>query len=401
MTPLQIPRAHERLFVRLADAALLPLRAHRPSSRSGPVRRVLLMRLERIGDLLMVLDAIRDARDCWPDAEIDLAVGAWNAELAKLIPGVTTAHTVSVPWLARDGPRESWSSLVRQGRLWRDRRYDIVVNFEPDIRSNFLAWLTDAPIRAGYSSGGGGAFLTDATTYAASSHVSTNARELIARAAGPEHSGLRTSGLRTEDRGLTLRLPEAAREKACALVGAVPRPLIGVHVSGGRESKQWHLDRFAGVARRLAAEVGATIVLTGSAADREMVGRVEQKLDRMPIVNLAGALTLTDLAALLEQLDVLVTGDTGPMHLAGAVGTPVVALFGPSDPARYGPIGSPSRVVRISLPCSPCGLVRLPPVRCRGHVPDCMDGISVTAVVEATLDLMRTTAAHHRTVTGA
>jgi ADP-heptose:LPS heptosyltransferase len=76
------------------------------------------------------------------------------------------------------------------------------------------------------------------------------------------------------------------------------------------------------------------------------------------------------------------------MHLAAAMGTPVVALFGPSDPKRYGPLARKARVVRVDLWCSPCGRVRLPPERCRGHVPDCMDGISVDAVVTAANELL-------------
>jgi ADP-heptose:LPS heptosyltransferase len=76
------------------------------------------------------------------------------------------------------------------------------------------------------------------------------------------------------------------------------------------------------------------------------------------------------------------------MHLAAAVGTPVVALFGPSDPARYGPRGTEARVIRVDLPCSPCGQVRLPPVRCRNRVPECLDNISVDMVVRAAADLL-------------
>jgi ADP-heptose:LPS heptosyltransferase len=95
-----------------------------------------------------------------------------------------------------------------------------------------------------------------------------------------------------------------------------------------------------------------------------------------------------DLAAVLERLPVFVTGDTGPMHLAAAVGAPVVALFGPSIPARYAPLSARSRVVRIDLPCSPCNRIRLPPDRCRGHVPDCLDGIGVDAVLAAARGLL-------------
>jgi ADP-heptose:LPS heptosyltransferase len=76
------------------------------------------------------------------------------------------------------------------------------------------------------------------------------------------------------------------------------------------------------------------------------------------------------------------------MHLAAAMGTPVVALFGPSSPSRYGPRAAHERILRVDLPCSPCGQVRLPPERCRGHVPDCMDGIAVADVTAAALALL-------------
>jgi ADP-heptose:LPS heptosyltransferase len=339
------------------------------------------MRLERIGDLLMVLDAIRDARAAWPDAEIDLAVGSWNVPLARLIPGVNGVEIADAPWLARDDSAASSRVLIARARAWRARRYDVVVNFEPDIRSNFLAWLTGAPRRVGYWTGGGGRFLTDALPYAPTTHVSVNARQLIARAAGrsPEAHERATPRL--------VPPPEAARA-ADHLLRGHHGPFVGVHASGGRESKQWHLDRFAGVARRLAESKNATIVLTGSAADRPLVDAVRQGLTGLPTIDASGTLDLPSLAGLLSRLDLFITGDTGPMHLAAAVGAPVVALFGPSNPLRYGPLAAHQRVLRIDLPCSPCGQVRLPPERCRGHVPDCLDGISVDAVVAAAVDLL-------------
>ncbi len=111
------------------------------------------------------------------------------------------------------------------------------------------------------------------------------------------------------------------------------------------------------------------------------------------MVDVAGELDLPGLAALLSRLDLLVTGDTGPMHLAAAVGTPTVAVFGPSDPVRYAPRDAMHQVVRIDLPCSPCNRIRLPPERCTGHTPDCLAGVDVEMVyraVEAALDRSRT-----------
>ncbi len=395
MARLQIYNPTERALVALADVALAPIgwlgrivrrrKAHvgRPGLGAGEPNRILLLRLERIGDLLMVMEAIRDVRRAWPAAEIDLAVGSWNADLARLIPEVTRVQIADAPWLAR-GTNASWGTLVAQARGWRRHRFDLVINFEPDIRSNLLAWLSGAPRRFGYWTGGGGALLTNRSAYAPMRHVSENARKLVAKAAGQQSA-------MPSDRatGPQLVPPAAAVARAESLLSGATRPIVGVHVSGGRESKQWHLDRFAHAARRLAAERGATIVLTGSEADRPMVDEVRRLMGSTRVIDAAGALDLPSLAALLGRLDVLVTGDTGPMHLAAAMGTPVVALFGPSHVERYGPLASRQRILRVDLPCSPCGQVRLPPERCRGHVPDCMDGIQVDAVVRATEELLR------------
>ena len=384
MPDLQIYDRRERALVQAADWILAPLAWFgRRASKDAPVRRILLLRLERIGDLLMVLEAIRDARLAWPDAEIDLAVGSWNDALARWIPDVNRVETLDVPWLARERAGDSWSALLTRAREWRGRAYDLVVNFEPDVRSNLLAWRSGARRRVGYWTGGGGSLLSDALAYSPREHVSINARRLVAHAAGRELAPHAAAERRAQ-----LVPPPDAVARANALLASATRPIIGVHASGGRESKQWHLDRFAAVARHLAQSQHATIVLTGSPADRPLVDEVRRHLGEIKSIDAAGEQDLPGLAALLARLDVLVTGDTGPMHLASAMGTPVVALFGPSFPERYGPLSPHQRVVRVDLWCSPCGRVRLPPERCRGHVPDCMDGIQVDAVVAATVDLL-------------
>jgi lipopolysaccharide heptosyltransferase II len=382
---LQIPVWRERALVAMADLALAPLAlAPRPAPPPG-VRRVLLLRLERIGDLLMTLDAIRLARSIWPSAEIDLIVGRWNLPLAELIADVTRVEAMTVPWLAREGGGDSWRALVATARLWATRRYDVAINFEPDIRSNFLMWWSNAAVRAGYSSSGGAAFLTHATTYDPAQHVGVNACALVERVALAT-SASRTSA--TAGRG-RLALPSTIDASLPHALDIAARPLIGIHTSGGRESKQWDPDRFAEVARRLVSSRGGTVVLTGAHDDRSLVDRVQAQLGGVPVVNMSGATGLVALASVLAKLDVIVTGDTGPMHLASAVGTPVVALFGPSDPARYGPRARSERILTaVDVPCRPCGRVRLPPTRCRGHIPDCMNGISVDVVVSAALTLL-------------
>jgi ADP-heptose:LPS heptosyltransferase len=260
------------------------------------------------------------------------------------------------------------------------------LNFEPDIRSNLLLALSGAPRRVGFSSGGGGAFLTDALSYTPTAHTAANALRLI-DAALPVAAG--TAGPPT--RYPRLPVPDEARREARRLLGNADagRLLVGIHASGGRPIKQWHLDRFAQVATRLARDLAATIVLTGTPEDRPLVDRIISVLPAdVTVLDVAGSMALPVFAGLLEQLSLFVTGDTGPMHLAAALGTPVVALFGPSDPGRYGPLTDRARVVTADLWCRPCSRVRRPPTRCVGHVPDCLNGIDVEAVCRAADDLL-------------
>jgi ADP-heptose:LPS heptosyltransferase len=190
----------------------------------------------------------------------------------------------------------------------------------------------------------------------------------------------------------TLVVPAEAHENASRLLATAEPPLIGVHVSGGRAIKQWPPERFAEVARRLIDATGATIVLTGGTADRGLVEAVKASLPSSRVVDIAGHVDLLTLAGVVERLDLLVTGDTGPMHLAVAVGTPLVAVFGPSDPARYGPRGAYDRVVRVDLPCSPCNRIRLPPARCIGHTPDCLAQIGPDRVFAAAREVLHESA---------
>jgi ADP-heptose:LPS heptosyltransferase len=398
MPPLQIYDRRERALVTTADRALaLGAAVARPfRRRRAPVapRRILLLRLERIGDLLMALPAIADVRSFAPDAAIDLVVGSWNAELARAIDRVTRVETLDAAWLGREGEGLGLAALVRAARRWRIARYDLAINFEPDIRTNLLAVASGAIWTAGYRSGGGGALLDVALEYDRGVHTTDNARRLVATVLGRTRAGLHPSDSDRDARPQSetasiIGLPTEAGATATNLLRDARRPLVGLHVSGGRAIKQWEPERFADVARRLIESTGATVVLTGSDADRSLVNAVARTLPSSQVIDVAGHLDLLTLAAILERLDLLITGDTGPMHLAAAVATPIVAVFGPSDPARYAPRGPLDRVVRVDLPCSPCNRIRRPPARCAGHTPDCLAVLTADSVFAAAMAVLQ------------
>lgn len=383
MPVLQIYDRRERAAVGAADAvfrgAAAVARPFRRRRRPSTPRRILLLRLERIGDLVMVLAAIADLRATAPAAEITLVVGDWNEAIARSIPGITQVETLSAAWLARGSGGLSFPALLGRARRWRRRKFDVAINFEPDVRSNLMLAASGARWTAGYRSGGGGPLLDQALDYLPSEHTTDNARRLVA--AVVPGSGRSTGAA-------LLIVPDEHQQRAAVLLGDRLAPLVAMHVPGGRLVKQWNPREFATVARALVERRGAHIVLTGSRIDDEVIGPVRQALAADRVIDLSSGHDLLTVAAVLARCDLMITGDTGPMHLAAAVGTPIVAVFGPSDPARYAPRGPLDQVIRVDLPCAPCNRIRRPPARCTGRIPDCLASIPSDRVIEAALAIL-------------
>jgi ADP-heptose:LPS heptosyltransferase len=351
-------------------------------------RRILLLRLERVGDLVMVLEAIAMVRAMAPSAAIDLVVGSWNRSIAELITAVTTIETLDVPWLAREGSGLSWRELAGRAQAWRKRGYDLAINFEPDIRSNLLLALSGAPRRVGFLSGGGGSALTDAIAPDPGAHIAENARALVAHALAP---WVPVAQGFSPAPPATLNLPDHARRRAAELVGTstIDAQLVGIQPATGRRVKEWDPTRFAELGAEIARTRGASVVLIGSVADKPVLDAVRAAWPSdVPLAEIPPDVDLVVLTAVLERLALFITGDTGPMHLAAAVGTPVLAIFGPSLPTRYAPLSRRSRIVRIDIHCSPCNLMRQPPARCVGHVPDCLSGIATADVLRAANEML-------------
>jgi ADP-heptose:LPS heptosyltransferase len=386
---LQIYDARERRLVAAADGVLAAAAAVArlvPGRRAAvPPRRILLLRLERIGDLLMSAGAIEAVRAHAPGASIDLVVGSWNRAVAERLRGIDRVETLDAPWLARGAGAASGLGLARRAWSWRARRYDLAINFEGDIRSHALVAIAGVPRRVGFAMAGGGPLLTDVVEHRADRHTADNAAALLAAAFPATFPGAGPPA------PFRLDVPDDARRAGRALVAGHRRYVV-VHASGGRAIKQWDLDRFAAAAAAIARSLDAAIVLSGAPGDAAITAQIRGMLpDSLPVVDLTGRPGLLELAAVLGDARLVLTGDTGPMHLAAAAGAPVVAVFGPSMPWRYGPVTTAHRVVRVDLPCAPCNMIRKPPARCVGHTPDCLAGVTVDAVVAAARSLVEET----------
>jgi lipopolysaccharide heptosyltransferase II len=152
------------------------------------------------------------------------------------------------------------------------------------------------------------------------------------------------------------------------------RPLVAIHPVAKWQTKLWSTEKFAALADQVIVRYHANLVFTGSRHDKPLIDDIRSHMKKNS-ANLAGATSLKTLAALYETADAVVSTDTGPMHLAAAVGTPVVALFGPTAPWRTGPFGSYHQIIRVDLECSPCFKRHCSNV-------ECMERISVESVLQ-------------------
>ncbi|MBI3932536.1 MAG: glycosyltransferase family 9 protein [Acidobacteria bacterium] len=386
----------ERLLVGALDlpgrAAAGALRLLGPARGAGAldrdaVREVLVLRLDRIGDVLMSLPALADLRAALPRARIRLAVGRWSEAVARSAP-VDELLVWSAPWVGRAAEgAEGFRALAEKARGLRGVGLDLALDLQGDVRASILAWLSGARARVGYANTGGGYLLTHVVPLDETVSWVEQNRRAVAAAVGPVGGAPRLDPLGAADRDFARRLLENLHLDE-------RRPLVAIHPSGGRLVKQWEVARWLEVGARLEREFGATILVTGSEADRPLAEALRRGLHRRT-VDLAGRLSVRETLALVERLDLFLSPDTGPMHMACAVGTPSVAVFGPSDPARYfsggdGRSGSRHVVVRAELWCAPCNLIRRPPAECAGpEPPECLRLVTVEEVHREAVRLLR------------
>jgi ADP-heptose:LPS heptosyltransferase len=379
----------------LLAAADLPLRVlgRAPAEGASPlavdtVREVLVLRLDRIGDLLMSLPALADLRRAYPGARIRLAVGRWSDEIARRAP-VDDVLVWSAPWVGRPSEgAETRRTLWRRALGLRADRLDLALDLQGDVRASWLMALTGARARIGYANTGGARLLTHVVALDETVSWIEQNRRAVAVAAGPEAMGAgpRVELLTADDRA-------RAREILTAQGLDGHRPLVGLHASGGRPVKQWARARWRDVAERLQREFGAALVLTGTAADRTLAEEIARGLGGA-VRDLTGRLPLIDTLAVIGALDLFLSADTGPMHMAAAVGTPSVSVFGPSDARRYfsGGTGAPGTrhvVVQADLWCAPCNLIRRPPEECLGpEGPECLRLVTADEVHAAAARLL-------------
>lgn len=318
--------------------------------------RVCLVKPSALGDVVQALPVLAGLRRRWPETHFAWVV---NRSLAGLLAGHPQLDEV-IEFDRGGRGRSRAGALVAMVARLRREPFDLTIDLQGLLRSGVIAWLSRAPRRIGLGGSREGAswFYTDVVPVETAQMSAVTRYWRVAQALGCEG----------DPPAAQLGITSEHRAWVESVLGGLPRPWLVVHSGAAWETKRWPPEHFAAVARRAQEEMGVSIVLVGGPGEGPLAERVAAGLLARGVVNLAERTPLLRLAAVCQQADAFLSGDTGPMHLAAAVGTPVVGVFTCTSPRRAGPYGPQHRVVATRVDCAASYLKKCPAMICMGEL---------------------------------
>lgn len=341
------------------------------------VRSILAIRLDLMGDLLFTLPAIAALREAAPQARLSLLVLPYTSDLARIAYSVDRVVAVDVNRWRHPGVWANGSGF-RQMRAavqeLRSEPYDLAISFYGRVGAA-AALLSDAGYLVGYRDEG----------YFSGFDLPVPGRRYLERKHEAEYCMdlVRALGVKATVRMPTMKLDSELLDRTDRILTELGVAdgvrLVALHPGAlNMAAKRWVPERWAAVADRVQRESGCRVVLVGSNSEMLLVEQVRDCMEMQPIVA-AGRTTLMELAGLLSRCVLFLGGDSGPLHLASALGVPSVSVYGPTDPATNGPLGDRARVVRAGVECSPCYDLS-GPTGCRRRDNLCMSSVTTEQV---------------------
>ncbi len=319
--------------------------------------RILLIRLSSLGDVVLTTPAIRAVRLHFPDAYIAMLVAKQSADALRENP-----HLNEIITFDRFAKDKDTGEMLRVIRHLRKRRFTLTIDLQRKFRTEILMYFSGAAERVGK-----GKLCTIRVQEQGNKHATVHYFDL-----------LRAVGIPAADQRLELFLAESERSDAAKRLdtaGIDKMALnVGLFPGAGWKLREWMPERFAAIGDRLITHFNANVLVFGGQKEAELVKTVVNLMEA-PAIPFAGNLQIRQLAACIEQCDLFLTNDTGPMHIAAAVGTPTLSLFGPGNHIRFQPIGARHQIIRHDVPCSPCKQFT---DTCKDNI--CMKGIAVEEV---------------------
>ena len=354
----------------------------RPRTQKPIPGTFLIIRPDHLGDNLLTMPAVSALAKATPKGRRIALVGGWAAPVMASYPEVHQVFTIPFPGFTR-ARKESLLQPYIQAWQWARRvralRAEVAIIMRPDHWwGALLAYLAGVPARIGFDLPEVAPFLTRAVPFV-HEHVVRQCLRLVEPWSGA-----------VPEAAIDYRFPVAEDDRA--FIGSIlsenairpDAPLIVIHPGAGTAIKRWDTEQWAIVADRLAAQQRVALFFTGSDSEYPQIARIIARMKQRAI-SLAGETTLGQLAALYERARVVIGSDSRPMHLAVASGAPTVHLYGPADPAEFGPWGNPLRqvVVTSGMGCAPCRILDWPGDHPSNH--PCIRDITPRQVADAAL----------------
>jgi lipopolysaccharide heptosyltransferase II len=345
-------------------------------------RRILAIRLDTIGDVLMTTPAIRALADGRADRSVTLMTSSLGAPAARLVDEVDEVIVYDAPWLkataARPDSRAERTMTARLRRAAFDAAVIFTVYSQNPLPSALLCFLAEIPLRLAHCRENPYQLLTDWVP-------DPEPERLVRHEVRRQLDLVGTIGCGTGNERLSLRVSASARRAARRRLDAAGvdrrREWVVVHAGARAASRRYPPEAFAIACRRLVLDRGCQIVFTGDASEQPIIDRIREAME-IPAVSVAGDVALDELAAIIAEAPLLISNNTGPVHVAAAVGTPVVNLYALTNP-QHTPWAVPHRVLSHDVPCKYCYKSVCP----AGHHL-CLRGVSPAAVVTAAHDLL-------------
>lgn len=345
-----------------------------------PPQRILILKPSSLGDIVHALPVLTVIRRKWPESHVAWLVANSFAPLLENHPLIDEVILFDRTRYGRMLTNEAaLAAFLRFVGGLRRRRFDLVIDLQGLIRSGFLSLASGARRRIGFRHARECAWLF----YSERVRVDPAARHAV-----DQNLALAAAlGLDASIVEFPLALRPDEQERAAALLRSA-----SVAVDSGRTSfiavipgarwvtKQWRPERIAALLDRLHTSTPHSCVLLGAPSDRGFSSRIVAVM-KSPVVDLVGQTTLRELSAVLSRAALVITHDSGPMHIAAALRKPVVALFGPTDPRRCGPYATDHRIVATPIECSPCYRRT-----CSHH--SCMERLAVETVEAAVREML-------------
>ena len=341
-----------------------------PLTETDP-QRILIRSTNWIGDAVMTTPAVRTIRQNFPEAEISILVHPWVADVF-----VASPHVDNIIHYRKKDEHKGLKGMLRLARELKERRFDLAILLQNAFEAAFITWLAKIPVRAGYRRDCRGPLLTHG--------VSIPAERRTIHQVHYYQGLMEDLGLKKGPDGLFLALPDFVRAQADKLLAPYREngPVVGLNPGAAYgPAKRWPAEKYGELARRLFENHRAVSLVFGTAADAG-AARIIVRDSGGCAVDMTGKTELMGAMALIDGCDAFVTNDSGLMHVAAALQTPLAAIFGSTDSVATGPFSENAHIVRKDIPCSPCLKTH-----CKTDF-ECMESIMVDDVLEVVAGIL-------------